>query len=171
MAIEIIKTDSLQLLSIGGVATANSDNNIIYKLTGKKLSGNVRNVYLLSNHLDKAISGKLIKAMLYHEEGHIVYNHRVFFTKLYRRNKNGILVFDSKAAELQADAYAAKNTDPQTVIQALNAIIEYIGTSDAIINNLSSKMTLEAAQLQVNIYSKKLSKVLEYRIEALQKLI
>lgn len=169
MAIEIIKTDSLSLLSLGGVATVSS--TLVSKFTGNKILGGERKVYLLSTHLDKAISGRLIKTMLYHEEGHIVHQHHIRFSKCCTRNINGILVFDSKEAEKQADEYAAKNTAPQTVIQALKAIVIYISTSEVIINKFSSTMSLEAAQAQANILSKKLSANLEYRIEALKKLI
>lgn len=129
--IELFFTNDHALLKVGGAISGDSLDLAKQFFNAKPLPGKRRSIIVISQLLHESLTLNELKAIYYHELGHIRLGHTT--------KKKHLLDLEK---ELQADAFAATHINASIVLSALMKLPNIIKTSDSL-------KTMDAKKLEV----------------------
>lgn len=166
MAIELVFTQDPDIIFMGGACASPSDEIVFSDI---QIDGPVRDVVVMHRDLAAVLSKYEIKAVLAHEESHIVRKHAEKMT-----DKNTVMINNTRVAvfydeELEADADAAAAAGASTMTSALTKVIDWMFGDNDMTRAVYAKQPDAAAAMLQNAKVDTF-KSLDYRFEALRNL-
>jgi Zn-dependent protease with chaperone function len=156
MLLELINSDNLNLLKVGGAITGNSTQIAIKYFNSRPLPGKSREIVVISSYLKEKLSPLEYKAIYYHEEGHYVLKH------------NGNFNMDWKTKELQADNYSSNKVGARNVLTALLKIPSIIRTCEPL-KDLGLKTMSETEYTKaINMFLNTIALTMQFRYDILK---
>ena len=158
MKLELINTDNLNLLKVGGAITGNSAQIAIKFFNSMPLAGRSREIIVISSYLKEKLLPLEYMAIYYHEEGHYVLKH------------NGNSKMDWKTKEIEADAYACRKVGARNVLMALLKIPAIIRTCVPLQQQALLTKTNDEHIASINKFLNEINEKMQFRYDILKKL-
>lgn len=161
MELDIFITANLRLLKVGGAVTGKSGILAKRFFNSTTLIGINKNVVVMSMYLKNGLTDLEFKSIYYHELGHFYKNH----------HKESARVLSWQDKELEADAFSAKILGARTLLTALNKIPDIIRHCQPLRDQAKHLSSDELYYKNLDLFLEKINRNMEFRYDALRKLL